>query len=210
MYNSVHDWMILIIFRKSAEVEWPSGLLHHACYLRHRQAWVWAPNLHQCLWTCLQVHGSKSPSCHADFYTVSRCCTRGECEDCTRKKACKRDPPWLWNPRKMSPEVQNSCISGPTKKDLCPAKVFLKDLKIAIKFICTWRYLSPLHVNFFVMLKMALQKQSIFAEITDSWLEWYKWTNLLTIDFGSPSLALLTRYISVSVSIFSPYKNIFN
>ena len=25
------------------------------------------------------------------------------------------DPSWLRNPRKMSPELQNSCISGPTK-----------------------------------------------------------------------------------------------
>ena len=39
------------------------------------------PNLHQCLQTCLQVHGSKRLDCHADLYTVSRCHTRGESEE---------------------------------------------------------------------------------------------------------------------------------
>ena len=27
-----------------------------------------------------------------------------------------RVPPWLWYPEQMSPEVQNRCISGPTKR----------------------------------------------------------------------------------------------
>ena len=42
------------------------------------------------------------------------------------RKHAKRDPPWLWNPGQMSPEVQNRGISGPTNKDLCPPKIFLK------------------------------------------------------------------------------------
>ena len=49
-------------------------------------------------WTRLQVCGSKRISCNADLYTVSRCCTRGESEDHTSKKACKTDPPWVWSP----------------------------------------------------------------------------------------------------------------
>ena len=32
----------------------------------------------------------------------------------------------VWNPGQTSPEVQNRGINGPTKKDLCPAKIFLK------------------------------------------------------------------------------------
>ena len=38
--------------------------------------------------------------------------------------------PWLlWNPRQMSPEVQNRRISGPTKRNICPPKMFLKSLE---------------------------------------------------------------------------------
>ena len=43
-------------------------------------------NLHQCLWTSLQVHASKRLGCNADFYTVSRC----ESEDHTDEKAHKK------------------------------------------------------------------------------------------------------------------------
>ena len=57
----------------------------------HHSELIWAPNLHQCLWT-RQVCGSKRFGCHADLYTVSRCRTRSESEDHTSKKACKRDP----------------------------------------------------------------------------------------------------------------------
>ena len=95
--------------------EWPSGIQRRACCLQHGRSWVQAPNLHQCLWTHLQVHGSKRLSCHADLYIVSRCHTRGEPEDHTSEKACKRDPPWLWDPGQMSWEVQNRGIHGPTK-----------------------------------------------------------------------------------------------
>ena len=34
----------------------------------------------------------------------------------TIEKACKRDPPWLWNPGQTSPKVRNRGISGPTKR----------------------------------------------------------------------------------------------
>ena len=51
-----------------------------ACCVRHGRSWVRAPNFHQCLRTHLQVCGSKRLGCHADLYTVGRCCTRGESE----------------------------------------------------------------------------------------------------------------------------------
>ena len=47
-------------------------------------------NLHQCLLTHLQVCWLKTPSCHADLYTVSKYNTRGESEDHTGEKACKK------------------------------------------------------------------------------------------------------------------------
>ena len=81
------------------------------------------PNLHQCLWTCLQVSGSKNLGCHGDLYTVSRCCTRGESEDHTGEKARKKDPPWLWNIGQTSPEVQNRGISGPMKRTYVLPKI---------------------------------------------------------------------------------------
>ena len=91
-------------------------------------SWVRAPNLHQCLWICLQIYGSKRPGCIADLYKVSRCYTRGESEDHTSEKACKRDPPWLWNPGQTSP-VTKSPKQGyqwPHEKDLCPPNFFFK------------------------------------------------------------------------------------
>ena len=41
------------------------------------------------LGTRLQVCGLKRLGRHADLYTVSRCCTRGESEDHTGEKTCK-------------------------------------------------------------------------------------------------------------------------
>ena len=63
-----------------AEPEWPSGLQHRACCVRHGRSSVGAPNPHQCLRTRL-VCGSKRLGCHADTYTVSRCRTRGESQE---------------------------------------------------------------------------------------------------------------------------------
>ena len=50
----------------------------YSTVLVHGWSWVQAPNIHQCLWTCLQVCGSKRLDCHADLFTVSRCHSRGE------------------------------------------------------------------------------------------------------------------------------------
>ena len=50
---------------------------------------------------------------------VSRCHSRSESEEsiaCRQKGSQVRDPSWLWNPRQMSPEVQNKGISGPKKR----------------------------------------------------------------------------------------------
>ena len=49
---------------------------------------------------------------------------------------------------------------------VCMDESFWHILKIVIKFICTQLCLSPLDVSFLIMLKMALRKQSFFAEIT--------------------------------------------
>ena len=108
-----------------AELEWLSGLQHRACCVQHGWPWVQAPNLHQCLWTHMQVCRSKRLNCHTDLYTVSWCCIRGESEDHTSEKACKGSTLVL-KPRAMPPEVQNRGISGPMKRTYVPQKKFKK------------------------------------------------------------------------------------
>ena len=64
-------------------------------------------------------HVGNVTGCHADLYTVSRCCTRGESQEfmARRQQSTQaRDPPWLWNPGETSSEVQNRRISSPTKR----------------------------------------------------------------------------------------------
>ena len=64
--------------------------------------------------------------CHAGCQEVSRCRTRGESQEsivCRRGSMQARDPPWLWNPGEMSPEVQNRGNQWPHKKDSCPPKI---------------------------------------------------------------------------------------
>ena len=97
------------------------------CLLRVAQTVVGlspGPNLHQCLWTHLQVHGLKRLGCHADLYTVSRCRTRGESED-QSEKAHKGSALAL----KPSTDVTQSSkqrYQWPHEKDLSPPKLFLK------------------------------------------------------------------------------------
>ena len=64
-------------------------------------------------------HVGNVTGCHADLYTVGRCCTRGESQEfmaCRWQSTQARDPPWLWNLGETSSEVQNRGISGPTKR----------------------------------------------------------------------------------------------
>ena len=76
-------------------------------------------------------HVENTADCHADLYTVSRCCTRGESQEfmaCRWQSTQVRDPPWLWNPGETSSEVQNRGISGSTKRTHVLQK-FLKKKK---------------------------------------------------------------------------------
>ena len=75
--------------------------------------------------SCLHVCGSKRSSCHADPYTVSRCCTRGESEDHTSERKHTRSTLAL-KTRTDITRVQNRCISGPTKRTDVLQKLFLK------------------------------------------------------------------------------------
>ena len=112
--------------------EWSTALC-----LWHRQSWVQALKLHQCLWICAQVCGSKRLSCHADLYTVSRCHTRGESQEFIARRwqsTQVRHPPWLWNPGETSPEVQKRGISGPMKRTNVLLKFKKKEKKLCNNF----------------------------------------------------------------------------
>ena len=103
-------------------VEWYAAL---ASCVRHGWSRVWVPNLRQCLWTHLQVYGSKRLSCHADLYAVSRCHTRGKSEDHTSEKTCKGSTLAL-KPRADVTRSPKTRVSVTHKKDLCSPKIILK------------------------------------------------------------------------------------
>ena len=93
----------------------------------HGWSWVWSPNLHQCLWTCLQVCGLKRLDCHADLYSQQVSHQRWIWGSHMRENM-QRDPPWLWNSGQTSPEVHNRGISGPRKRTCVLQKFFKKSL----------------------------------------------------------------------------------
>ena len=106
---------------RSAELEWPSGLQRHACCVRHGWSWVRAPNLHQCLWTCLQVCRSKWLGYHADLYTVSRCHTEVNLR-ITQARKHKKGSILALKPRVDVNEGLKQRYQWPHEKDLCPQK----------------------------------------------------------------------------------------
>ena len=125
-----------------AELECPSGLQCYACYVQHGRSWIRGSNLHHCLWTRLQVHGSKWLSCQADPYTVSRCHIRGESEEYRAgKRMCK-------------PEI-HPVFETQNKKALSPPKKFNKKerksiyTKKAIQFFHTYLYILPYLLHYF-------------------------------------------------------------
>ena len=88
----------------------------------HGWSWVQAPNLHQCLQTHLHVYVSKRLRCHTDLYTVSRCHTRGESEDHTGEKVCKRSTLAL-KPRADITKSPKRGNQWPHEKVYCPPKL---------------------------------------------------------------------------------------
>ena len=84
----------------------------------HRQSWVWAPaqtSTNACSHICNYIDRKGSAAILTSIQSV------GVTPEVTlritqARKHTKRDPPWLWNPGQMSPEIQNRGISGPTKR----------------------------------------------------------------------------------------------
>ena len=107
-------------------VKWSTVL----CCVWHRQSWVRAPNLHQCLQTCLKVHRPKMLGCHADLYTVGRCHTRGESEEsvvCRRESTQARESTLALKPRAHITRSPKQGFQWPHKKDLCSTKILKKN-----------------------------------------------------------------------------------
>ena len=93
------------------------------CRTQHGRSWVQSLNLHQCLWTHLQICGSKCLDCYADLYAVSRCHTRGESQDHTSEKVYKESTLAL-KPRANITRSPKQGYQWPHEKDLCPPKIF--------------------------------------------------------------------------------------
>ena len=85
-------------------------------------------NFHQCLQTCLQVHGSKRFGCLADLYTVSRCHSRGESEEsivCRRGSTQARESTLALKPRADITRSPKQGYQWPHKRT-CVLQKFLK------------------------------------------------------------------------------------
>ena len=156
-----------------AEPEWPSGIQHRVCCVRH--GWSCAPNLHQCLWTCLRVHGSKRLDCHADLYTVNRCCTRDESEDHTSEKTCKKGSTLALKLGADVTRIPKQGYQWPHEKDLCPQKMFKKKVFTFCQFPGSSLYSDSL----FLVKRICLTTQLFFS---------------------SPPLSLVCPLITLSVS----------
>ena len=78
------------------------------------------PNPHQCLWTHLQVCGSKRLCCQPDF---SRCRNKGESEDHTGMKTGKKGSTLALKPRAAVTRSPKQGYQWSHEKDLCPPKI---------------------------------------------------------------------------------------
>ena len=66
-------------------------------------------------------------ACHADLYTVSRCCIRGESEDHTSEKACKKGSTLALKPRTDVTRSLKQGISDSMKRTYVLQKFLKKD-----------------------------------------------------------------------------------
>ena len=115
---------------KKAKPEWPSGLQRRAvlCCVWHRRSWVRAQNLDQCLWTRLQIRGSKRLGCHADLYSQQvshqRWLSGIHCMQAT--KHASEGSTLALKPRGDVARSLKQGYQWPHKKDSCPLKIYFK------------------------------------------------------------------------------------
>ena len=119
---------------KIIKTEWPSGIQRCS---RCTDGCGFEPqlDLHQCLWTCLQVCRSKRLGCHANFYTVSRCCTGGESEDHRGKKTRKNESTLALKPTVDVARNKKQGYQWPHKKRLISSKFFFWKINVYAHFV---------------------------------------------------------------------------
>ena len=98
------------------EPEWPSGLQRRACCTTHSHGFDPRTSTNACGHVCRYVDQKAwLPSWPQHSQQVSH--QRWIWGIVHRQESMQaRYPPWFWNPRQTSPEVQNRGISGPTKR----------------------------------------------------------------------------------------------
>ena len=113
--------------------------------------------------------------CNAGCQKISRCHTKGDCEEffaCRQRRMQMRDPAWLWKPGLMPPEVQNRGTR------VCPPKFFFEKLKIINYFYktywlckCMW-YINDLrkNMNFDLLLSENMKIDKPSPPQDDWWL----------------------------------------
>ena len=90
-----------------------------------------SPEPPQCLWTGLQVRGSKSLGCHADLYTVSRCHTGGNLRITQVRKHPSEGSTLALKPRADITRKSKTGVSVAPRKGLMSSKKnFFKKISI--------------------------------------------------------------------------------
>ena len=105
------------------------GLWWKRSYLEpppHPLSQTHATRLHQCSQTCQKGSAAMLTSIQSAGVAPEVNLRNTLCAG--KETRYRGNPPWLWNPGQMSPEVQNRGISSPTKEDLCPPKILKKQL----------------------------------------------------------------------------------
>ena len=117
-----------------------------------------------------------------NLYTVSRCLTRGESEDHTSKKACKKQSTLALKPRADVTRSPKQGYQWPHKKDLCPSEIFKKNKAAKVLATCLsngqdqdllkmlfWNYLCVTSISLYQLvllnaLQLAAGATSLFSQ----------------------------------------------
>ena len=116
-----------------------------------------------------------------------------------------RDPTWLWNPGKTSPEVQNRGISGPTKRTNALQKYFLKYFSNKLISNCkrVFKYWpkEPFVCNSILRhrLNLLLQCEIFLAQKQQARLDYlWKFVTKISLSFNQhPKIPRIQKYSSI-------------
>ena len=129
---------------RCAEPEWPSGLQHRTCGM-DGSGFEPQTSTNACVHICRYVDQKGLAAMLSSIQSAG-----------VAPEVNLRNPPWLWNPGQISPEVQNRGISGPTKRTYV-----LQNLKKKKKNL--WMYVS-------IMLFVVVSKTARSVWNTHPWV----------------------------------------